>query len=425
MVDTTALWPTPADLAPRESAGYLYRAGAFEEFPRLQSPEDLHPAGMLRSTVTDMARFMIAQLEDGRHADPRDPESRILDAGTVLRMLGSSWTPDPRLLGNVSGFFDFSDNGQRTLGHSGEAEPMQSLLLLLPDRDIGVFVSYNSMGGEGLTRQHLGFQRAFFDHYFPAPPLPSIPPPGDFAGRAGSFTGSYRTTRSARSTVEKFLSLMNPTVEVRNPGDGTLLLESPYGAWRLVEEGHLLFRQVDGPFHFAFREDDRGDIAYLFTDLTPMMAFERTRWYETSTFSFLLLAISSLVFLAMLAASAIRAILGAARGGHREPSPRVARIALRLVVAVCLLDLSFEAGNALWGGQPVFGITVAYKVVLGLGVMSVPLTIGAAILLLPTWKKGYWSPGFRLLWTIAVLASASFVWFLANWNLLGWRFQGG
>ena len=67
-----------------------------------------------------------------------------------------------------------------------------ALLLLLPDQNLGVFVAYNSEGGGELTNQHLGFQRAFFDHYYPAPAVEPIQPPADFAERAGRFVGSYQ-----------------------------------------------------------------------------------------------------------------------------------------------------------------------------------------------------------------------------------------
>jgi hypothetical protein len=79
---------------------------------------------------------------------------------------------------------------------------MNSLLLLLPDQNLGVFVVYNSEGGGELTNQHLGFQRAFFDHYYPAPAVEPIQPPADFAERAGRFVGSYRDPKR-HTTLEK------------------------------------------------------------------------------------------------------------------------------------------------------------------------------------------------------------------------------
>jgi glutaconate CoA-transferase subunit B len=44
-------------------------------------------------------------------------------------------------------------------------------------------VTYNSDGGGDLTSQHLGFQRAFFDHYYPASAVEPIQPPADFTER--------------------------------------------------------------------------------------------------------------------------------------------------------------------------------------------------------------------------------------------------
>ena len=140
-----------------------------------------------------MARFMIAHLQNGRYSDANIAEARILKETTAQQMHSTLYTPDPRLLGTAYGFFDFSDNGQRTLGHSGYVPPMHSLLLLLPDQNLGVFVAYNSEGGGDLTTQHFGFQRAFFDHYYPAPAVEPIQPPADFAERAGRFVGSYRS----------------------------------------------------------------------------------------------------------------------------------------------------------------------------------------------------------------------------------------
>jgi hypothetical protein len=135
---------------------------------------------------------------------------------------------------------------------------MESMLLLLPDQNLGVFVVYNSLGAGELNRQHFGFQRAFFDHYYPTSAVEPIQSPEDFAARADRFTGAYKWTMSSYTTLEKFFALMGPTIYVTNPGDGTLLLESPFGEWRIVEEEPLYFRQVDGPFHMAFREDDQG-----------------------------------------------------------------------------------------------------------------------------------------------------------------------
>src|SRR5215216_754634 len=263
MVHTTSKSPIPPDLRAHASVGYTHEDGAFKAFPDYSDMGQpaLVPAGDMQSSATDMARCMIAHLQDGRYSDANIAEARILNKSTMKQMHSTLYTPAPRLLGTAYGFFDFSDNGQRTIGHLGESDPINTLLLLLPDQNLGVFVAYNSQGGEDLVNQHLGFQRAFFDHYYPAPAVKPIHPAAHFAERAGRFEGSYRLTGGAPgtsyTTFEKFAGLYGmSTVEISDSGDGTLLFTNPWAEWPFVEVKPLYFRQVDGPLHILFREDD-------------------------------------------------------------------------------------------------------------------------------------------------------------------------
>src|SRR5215203_2164545 len=334
MAHTTAQPSMPPNIRAHTSVGYTYEDGAFKEFPDTSGMElayadmgqpALVPAGDMQSSATDMARFMIAQLRDGRHGDANTAGARILKESTLRRMHGTLYTPDPRILGTAYGFFDFTDNGQRTIGHKGESDPINSLLLLLPDQNLGVFVAYNSEGGGELTNQHLGFQRAFFDHYYPAPAVERVQPPADFAERAGRFEGTYRITGgtpgTSYTTLEKFGGIFGMgTVEISDPGDGTLLLTTPWRDWRFVEAKALYFRQVNAQFHILFREDDQGRITHMFTDITPMFAFEKLRWYETPGFNRVLVLGCVLVFLSMIPVILIRFIRNRRSSGDRKPT---------------------------------------------------------------------------------------------------------
>lgn len=422
MAHTSVQSPLPTELRARASTGYSYVDGDFEVFPEYLGQPGLAPAGGMQSTVTDMARFMIAHLQGGRYTDTNIAEVRILDEATMQRMHSTLYTHDPRILGTTYGFFDFSDNGQRTIGHSGEAAPFNTLLLLLPDQNLGVFVAYNSEGGGELTNQHLGFQRSFFDHYYPAPAVEPVQPPADFAGRAGRFAGAYRLARSSYTTLEKFATLMGG-VEIRDSGDGTVLFVTPWGDWRFVEVEPLYFRQVDGPFGIVFSQDERGRINRMYTDFTPMFAFEKLTWYETLAFNMALLLACVLIFLSMTCVAVIRAIRHRRRGEVGEPSPGAARMAQRIILGVSVLNLLLVVGTVIWGNPvPLFGVPTIYRVVLGLGVVSALLTAGALVYTVLAWAQRYWSLAFRAYFTLVTLAAVAFVWFLNFWNLLGWRF---
>jgi CubicO group peptidase (beta-lactamase class C family) len=417
MRHSTSQWPAPQDLRANESVGYTYQNGAFQVFPRLYGPIDLLPIGGIETTASDMARFMIAHLQNGRYSDSEVTQARILEEATAQQMHSTLRAPAAGMLGNDYGFFEFNDNGQRVIGHSGEGEPMESMLFLLPDQNIGAFVVYNSMGGSNLNSQHLGFQRAFFDHYYPAPAVEPIRPSGDFAQRADRFTGSYRWTRRSYNTFEKFLALSSPMIDIKNPGDGTLLVVTPWLQFNAVEESPLYFRQLNGPMHIAFREDDQGRIAYLFTDFIPQFDFEKAQWYETVNFNMPLLLASLLLSFSVLPVAMIRAI----RNRH-QTTPRWVRVATSLIVGISILNLLFVAGNVIWGEQLVFGVSLAYKVTLGLGVLSAVLTVGALVYTVLAWKNGYWSTVFRAYYTLVTIAAVAFIWFLNFWNLLGWRY---
>ncbi len=69
-----------------------------------------------------------------------------------------------------------------------------------------------------------------------------------------------------------------------------------------------------------------------------------------------------------------------------------------------------------------FGLPLIYKVVLGLGVLSALMTIGVLVYALLAWKNSYWSVAFRLYYTLVTVAAVAFIWFLNQWNLLGWRY---
>jgi hypothetical protein len=403
----------PPDLRPYASVGYTYVDGAFQIFPAYVAQPALFPSGMLQASVMDMARFMIAHLQGGFYGDA-STEMRILEETTAQQMHTTQYTPDPRFLGIAYGFFDFSQNGQRTIGHRGVARPMNSLLLLLPDQNLGVFVTYNSAGGGYLADPHSGFQNAFFDHYYPASAVAPVQPAAGFTERAGRFVGSYRLTSFPYTSFQKVGSLFGGmTAEISESGDGTLLLTYPdYGLeLRFVEVEPLYFRQVDGPYNLAFHEDERGRFTRMFLDPINFTAFDKLDWYETPGFNIPLLLVCILAFVSMILVGLIRFIRDLRRSGDRKTTSRGARAANWII-----LGIGLSMPNELLDPPLIL------KIVLGLGVLAAVLTAGALVYSVLAWKDSYWSSTFRAYYTLVTVAAVAFVWFLNYWNLLGWRY---
>jgi CubicO group peptidase (beta-lactamase class C family) len=419
--------PVPPDLRPYLSLGYTYAGGAFQAFPEYFPHPAGVPSGFHMASVRDMARFMIARLQGGRYSDEDIAEARILKESTARQMLTTLYTPDPRLLGAAYGLFDWSENGQRTLGHTGYGPPMHSLLLLLPDQNLGVFVSYNSRNGGAVNGQHSGFQKAFFDHYYPAPAVEPVQPPADFAARAGRFVGSYNVYNSY-TTLLKIVGLFGGgyTTEISDPGDGTLRLSLEGSELRFAEVEPLYFRQVDGPFAIVFHEDDRGRITHLSTSMMPQYAVEKLDWYETSAFNMNLALGCVLIFLSVIPVVLVRAVRNRRQSGDRKPASRGARAAGWIILGISIMNLLVLVAPA-WGAMggiqnELLDLPLFMKILLGAGVLSAVLTAGALVYTVLAWKDRYWGIAGRLYYTLVTVAAVAFVWFMDFWNLLGWRF---
>lgn len=101
---------------------------------------------------------------------------------------------DPAVNGMALGFYEESRNGLRIIGHGGDLNYFHSDMHLIPEKDLGFFVSYNSSGkGEMDTRTALWQQ--FLDRYFPI----AVPAAPEVANSdVNSLTGKYLSSRRAR-----------------------------------------------------------------------------------------------------------------------------------------------------------------------------------------------------------------------------------
>jgi hypothetical protein len=281
---------------------------------------------------------------------------------------------------------------------------------------------------------HYGFQKAFFDHYYPAPavePL-QLQPPADFAERAGRFVGSYRQTSFPSGSFLKVAGLMDAfKADIRDSGDGALLLTYDYSPifaldWRFVEVEPLYFRQVDGPLSIIFREDGRGRITGMFLDPVNFTAFDKLAWYETSSFSMALALACVLVFLSMLPVAAMRFIRSRRQSDGLKPAPRGLSLAYGILLGISILNLiivvSTAYGATVGFSSFLFDPPLAIQISMGLAILSAALTAGALVYIGLAWVNRYWGILSRGYYTLVTLAAVAFVWFLNYWNLLGWRY---
>lgn len=376
---------------------------------------DIVPSSGMSATATDMANFMIAHLQDGRFGN-----TEILTAATAQDMHAQHFANDPRLSGMTYGFAEVQLSNQRLITHRGSTnfEQFQSYLVLLPDHDVGLFVSFNGEGG-GPARTEL--VAAFLDRYYPQPPVSDAPSVSGSTEVMNRFAGSYESTRTNETTIEKFVGLIPTAIDVVANEDGTLSISGgPLGSEPrdFREAGPLLFREVGGREQVAFAEGDQGEIASLFVGSMPIAGFKKQAWWDMAPVNLGILGVTMFVFLFSVIALPIAWLRTHRRSRTISRTGRLARgLAWLTSVLFVLFPVLLIAGLS----NIEHGVGDLARSALALGAVASGFAVGLIVTSVLAWKGSQWGMAARSYQVIVSMAAASFVWFLNNWNLLGIR----
>jgi CubicO group peptidase (beta-lactamase class C family) len=417
MARSTFRQPLPPALADDLAVGYTYRQGDYRPHQEWMQGS---PGGALASTATDMSRFMIAHLQDGRYED-----ARILQESTAQEMHSTQFSKHPKANGVTYGFRVTEVNGERIIGHTGTIGVFNSALVLLPERDVGLFVSFN---GAGADRREL--TRTFVDHYYPAPPALTEPQETTkTAADTERFAGSYRGTRSNETRWERWLVLVEQ-VSVKSMPNGTLQTDGagsggPVLQWAATNDP-FVFTQIDGSDTLVFQEDSGGNITGFVVAGHPLEEYLKLDWFETPTFSLLWLLVCLIFFLVNLLFWPLRYLVNRVRHGHvaGESVPLTTRLAIWVGWVVSALGFIFAIAFLITSVGPhiAHGLPPATAPLLLIPLIMTVLTVAMVILAVAAWVRRDWNLPWRVYYTLVTVASVAFIWWLYNWNLLGWRF---
>ena len=263
--------PLPAALQPQMASGYApgsQKAEPFEEIP-------LAPAGSSAISGADMARFMIAHLQDGEYQG-----QRILKPETARLMHGTPYTViQPSLHRMLLGFYETDRNGHRGIAHGGDSRWFHSDLELLPNDHVGLFVSLNSPGKDGAAGPvRTALFNGFMDRYFPGPAQQGHVDPAVEKADAARMAGTYDDSRRSQSSFMSLLNLLNP-VKVTADAQGRVsssILRGVSGEPETFQEiGPLLWREVNGKDLMGAKADASGKVT-MFSggEISPFMVFQ-------------------------------------------------------------------------------------------------------------------------------------------------------
>jgi hypothetical protein len=366
----------------------------------------------MSTTAEDIARFMIAHLQNGAYDG-----GRILEEDTAILMHQPLFSHDPRMPGMAYGFFENVLKGQRVISHGGDTILFHSGLYLLVDQNVGLFFSTNSTGGGGMADAVF---KAFLNRYYPQEAQPAPAPPADFQQRYGRLTGEYLSSRSNFSTIEKVIIPLTSPITVSLSQEGYLVVSIAGQVNQFVEIAPGLFRDRYEPANLiALREKEDGSLILL---PTGPFGFIKTAWYGTSALHGFLLVFSLLFFLGSMTGWVVQFFGRLRKKVTRRTGAVLARWAGALFGLAFLLTLgSFVSifSNIL----PAYGVPeVFFLSNSAFGVLSMLPWLAAAAWLLMlvfavrAWLVGYWSLSGRLHYTLLLLDGLAILWMLVYWN---------
>ena len=260
MAHSTFRQPLPPALAPLMAQGYMETGQPGHGFEVVNLP----PAGSLSSTADDMSRFMIAHLQDGSLGD-----ARILQAATAQKMHTTPTRLFPDLNGIALGFYQQDINGHRVIAHGGDLNYFHSDLALFIDDHVGLFISVNAPGKEGMGEMlRVRLFNSFADRYFPHPETLAPIDKATAQAHAAMIAGHWVNTRRADSTFIKLVDLLSPTVVTANP-DGSITTKVLLDPQTFVETSPFLWSEVDGHDKLQARVKDGKVVGWT----TDMLAF--------------------------------------------------------------------------------------------------------------------------------------------------------
>jgi len=402
--------PLPPALEPFGVTGYSWDGERFVAEP-YEIDGGWTPAGGTSMSAGDVARFMIAHLNQGSYRD-----AQLLAPATEALMQRVSFRHDPRLPGIALGFIEQPANGHHAIGHDGDSFWFHTALVLLPEERLGIFASYV---GEGGASARAALTEAFFDRFYPADDSVLGAPTVEPSISLDRYAGSYRTLRMSYTKLDKIVWLFQPTIEVAAVG-GELSIRGPGAAdtaARYRPVGEHLFQRVGDTGRVAFAVDGSGVPGRIFFGSAPTVATERVPWGERAALWAWLMGGAALVSLATLVAYP----LGRKSRGTLAPALRYAERLAVMTAGLFWLTLLVMVGVSLGYGMSLLGrIPLPFQLMLALPLGFVVMTAVLMVTTIRSWR-GSGSLGRRIGVSVVAAAAAVVCWFFATWNVLGWR----
>jgi CubicO group peptidase (beta-lactamase class C family) len=419
MTHSTFSQPLPGKFTADMAKGYRVASGPAGPYELV----NLAPAGSLAASGADMARFMIAQLQDGTFNG-----QQILDAKTAQLMHSPQFRPVASLGAMDLGFYQEPGNGHRVIGHAGDTENFHSDLHLYLDDHVGLFVSFNSAGAAGSAHGVRSMiLKGFTDRYI-APPPAQEPTWKDGKADGQKLAGRYIMSRRSDTGWLRLASYLLGQATVSADKDGVVTIsafKSLSGKpkhWR--EIGPFAYREVGGDSRMGVALKDGKPSLIMTDDLPPVMGLMPVAPIMSATWNqplfYAALAILAVAAFGWPLAAFIRWRYGAAfkLEGRAATLYRLTRLVAVIDIACAGLwfwFLSYAQTSIAGASSASDGIIRGIQLVAIIGCVGALVTLANVGQMFRDPSRGWFAKVSSVLIAVAALA---FVWFQVSLKLL-------
>ncbi len=269
MKRTTFMEPSRS-LYDNVSYGHIKIGGTLSSY---EDPSVCYPpaAGGMSTTAVDMAKYMIMHLNNGEYEG-----ADVIGEDYMSLMHERAYGSDNRLPGIALGLMQWRRNNLDIVWHSGGNATYKSMVMLIPNEEVGLFISYNAAHAE---ESRNALRELFLNRFYPVS-LVDHQPIENYKERVDMYAGDYKEARGTQRNSDKLLYFVSRTKTVEANTDGTLTFRDTN--YIEVEEG--VFREVDGQGILVFEFDDSGLPTRAFQDFEPHEAYIKIPLLETSGF---------------------------------------------------------------------------------------------------------------------------------------------
>lgn len=410
MNNTSFRQPLPSHLTGMLSKGYNYENGAMKEYEFELIP--VSAVGGASATATDMAKYMITHLQMGRYKDVR-----ILDSVSSSMMQALQFRVSPYVSGTGLGFYELTNwNGLRTIGHGGDTFWFHSLMALIPEINLGFFVSFNTQ-----TADYSQVFKVFLSHFYPlSPPKEKLRLNREMSDK---FKGEFRFNRYPHTDLTRISSIMS-IFKVEYDNNGCLLTkERDAKKWFPVNDS--TFIEETGDEYLVFGRLVGGKYTRAFLGNLAVMPLERVPLIDSPGLHMLVLTLYMAIFIFTIVFWPVAYLIKrnyTLNAGEPVSLPAVNKWTGWLASILVLVFFTGFAGGLSKPWEIMYGVPYVIKIML-----IIPLILCALLVVMIyqayklTLRKEFNFFG-KIHFYALIISLVLLLWQLNHWNLLGFKY---